>query len=138
MTGRRVSDPDRPRSSAPGAGDRGSVSAELVVFVVPVMILLTMFITFCGRAASASIDVNSLAAAAARAAADSPTRVGAIAAATAAVATGAGGKWRCTPTVNTATFRLGGQVTVDVTCRVPFSDLGVPGMTAFRDLRHEV
>jgi Flp pilus assembly protein TadG len=123
--------PPRCRRSAPG--DRGSVSAELVVFVVPVMLLLTMFVVFCGRSASAAIDVRSAAAAAARAAADAATPAGAVAAAASAVAaTSAGTAWTCTPSVDTGQLRAGGQVSVSVDCRVPLSDLGLPGLTAAR------
>jgi hypothetical protein len=115
------------------ATERGSVSAELAVFVVPVMILLTMFTVFCGRTASAAIDVDSAAAAAARAAANAPTPASAIAAATSAVAaTTAGTAWTCTPSVDTTSLRLGGQVTVSIDCRVPLSDLGLPGLSATR------
>jgi Flp pilus assembly protein TadG len=109
------------------------VSAELVVFVVPVMILLTLFVVFCGRTASAAIDVNSAAAAAARAAADAPTPARAFTAATSAVAaTTAGTAWSCTPTVDTRDLRIGGQVSVSIDCAVPLSDLGLPGLTATR------
>jgi hypothetical protein len=107
------------------------VSAELAVFVVPVMVLLTMFTVFCGRTASAAIDVHAAAAAAARAAADALTPTSAVnAAATAVSATAAGSRWHCTPAVDTTGFRLGGQVTVQVECRVPLSDLGLPGLTS--------
>jgi hypothetical protein len=110
-------------------GETGSVSAEMVVFVVPVLMLLTMFIVFCGRAASASIDVHSAAAAGARAAADTTTPTAGIRAATDAVAaTTAGTSWTCTPTVDTSGLRLGGQVSVTVDCRVSFADLGLPGL----------
>lgn len=114
--------------------ETGSVSAELAVFVVPVMILLTMFTVFCGRTASATIDVHAAAAAAARAAADAPAPAAAVnAAATAVSATAAGARWSCTPTVETGAFRLGGQVSVRVDCRIPLTDLGLPGI-ASRDV----
>jgi hypothetical protein len=111
--------------------ETGSVSAELAVFVVPVMVLLTMFTVFCGRTASATIDVHAAAAAAARAAADAPNPSAAVNAAAAAVsATAAGGRWSCTPTVDTGSFRLGGQVSVRVDCRIPLADLGLPGIAS--------
>jgi TadE-like protein len=125
-----------PGRRGPAPSDRGSVSAELVVFVVPVMILLTMFVVFCGRSASAAIDVHSAAAAAARAAADAATPASAVTAAASAVAaTSAGTAWACTPSVDTGQLRAGGQVSVSVDCRVPLADLGLPGLTAARVVR---
>lgn len=107
--------------------DRGSVSAEMVVLATPFMILVAVFLIFCGRAASAVIDVESAAAAAARAAADAPTPGAAITAAQDAVAaTTAGSAWSCTASTNTAQHHRGGQVSVTVTCVVPMSDLGLP------------
>jgi Flp pilus assembly protein TadG len=99
----------------------------MTVFVVPFMILLAVFLIFCGRAASAVIDVNAAAAAAARAAADAPTPASAATAASDAVAaTTAGSAWTCTAAANTAEHHRGGQVSVTVTCVVPMSDLGLP------------
>ena len=66
--------------------DRGSVTTEMAVFVTPALILLAMFIVFCGRAAAAKIDVNAMAAAAARSAADAPTAAAARTAASQAAA----------------------------------------------------
>ncbi len=107
--------------------DRGSVSAEMTVMVVPLMILLTVFLVFCGRAASAAIDVNAAAAAAARAAADTATPAAAVTAATNAVAaTTAGTAWTCTAATDTTAHFRGGHVRVSVTCVVPLSDLGLP------------
>jgi len=111
--------------------DRGSVSAEMTVFVVPCMMVLAVFLIFCGRAASASIDVNAAAAAAARAAADAPTPAGAhTAAADAVTATTAGTAWTCAANTNTGAHHRGGKVTVSVSCVVPVSDLGLPGVGA--------
>ena len=113
--------------------DRGSVTAEMAVFVTPALILLAMFIVFCGRAAAVKIDVNAMAAAAARSAADAPTAAAARTAAEAVARAMAAGKpWLCTTSTNTAQFRRGGSVTVDVSCLVRFDDLGVAGMDATR------
>ncbi len=107
--------------------DTGSVTAETTLLSVPVMVLLVLFLVFCGRAASAVIDVESAAAAAARAAADAPTPKAAILAADNAVAdTTAGSAWSCTAATNTAQHHRGGQVSVTVTCVVPMYDLGLP------------
>jgi Flp pilus assembly protein TadG len=107
----------------------------MTVFVVPTMILVTFFVVFCGRAASAVIDVNSAAAAAARAAAEASTPAAAAAAATTAVAgNSAGMRWRCTPAVDTHAQHPGGQVTVTLDCQVSLSDLGLLGIGAARTL----
>jgi Flp pilus assembly protein TadG len=118
-------------TSRPGGrtrlSDRGSVTAETAILAVPLMVLLILFLVFCGRAASAVIDVESAAASAARAAADAPTPKAADTAAQSAVdATTTGSSWRCTAATNTAQFHRGGQVSVTVTCVVPMSDLGLP------------
>jgi Flp pilus assembly protein TadG len=99
----------------------------MTVAVVPVMLVLAMFLLFCGRVASAAIDVNAAAAAAARAAADTSTPAQAgTAAQDAAAATTAGTAWTCTASTDTSALRRGGQVSVDVACVVPLSDLGIP------------
>lgn len=101
------------------------MSVEMTVFVVPALILLVMFVVFCGRSASAAIDVRSAAAAAARAAADAPTPAQARTAVTTTLATtDATRRWRCSPDLDTTALHLGGQVTVAITCRIPLSDLG--------------
>jgi Flp pilus assembly protein TadG len=108
-------------------GDRGSVSAEMTVLAVPVMILLAMFVIFCGRATSAVIDVQAAAAASARAAAHATTPAAAVTAATdtlTANTTATG--WACTAVTDTSNHRRGGHVTVTVVCTVPLADLGLP------------
>jgi Flp pilus assembly protein TadG len=99
----------------------------MTVLAVPVMILLAMFVIFCGRAASAVIDVHAAAAAAARAAAHATTPAAAQTAAadTLAANTTATG-WACNASTDTSNHRRGGHVTVTVTCTVPLSDLGLP------------
>jgi Flp pilus assembly protein TadG len=98
-----------------------------VTIVTPFMILLAMFLIFCGRATAAAIDVNAAAAAAARAAANATGPATAPTAAdAAATATTAGTGWTCTTGTTTAAPWRGGQVTVTVTCQVPMADLGIP------------
>ena len=111
------------------AGDRGSVTTEMAVLVVPFLIVLAMFIVVCARVASVSIDARAVAAAAARAAADAPTPAAARTAATnAANAMASGSQFRCTATTDTGQFRRGGAVTVNVACVMRLDDLGLPGV----------
>jgi Flp pilus assembly protein TadG len=111
------------------AGDRGSVTSEMAVFVVPFLIVMAMFVVFCGRVAAVSIDAHAVAAAAARAAADAPTPATArTAATTAASAMASGSKFACTATTDTSAFRRGGAVTVRVACVMRMDDLGLPGV----------
>ena len=120
----------RPRRLRP-AGDTGSITSELAVFVVPFLILMAMFIVFCGRAASVSIDTHAVAAAAARAAADAPTPGAARTAATqAANAMASGSRFTCTATTDTGQFRRGGSVTVQAACVMRLDDLGLPSVGA--------
>jgi Flp pilus assembly protein TadG len=119
----------------PTGHDRGSVAAEMAVFVVPFLVLVGMFIVFCGRAAAAVIDVNAAAAAAARSAANAATPAAARAAAsTAADAMLAGTGWSCATATDTSAFRRGGTVTVHVTCAIRLDDLGVSGIGITRTL----
>jgi hypothetical protein len=118
MTGRRP-----PKA----ADETGSVSAELVIFVVPVLVTLAMFVLFCGRTASAVIDVRAAAAAGARAATNTSTPADARrAAADTVAATTNGTRWSCDTAVDTTDLRPGGQVRVRVACLVRLSDLGLP------------
>ncbi|MGJ3224020.1 pilus assembly protein [Micromonospora aurantiaca (nom. illeg.)] len=117
-------------------GDRGSVTSELAVFVVPFLIIMAMFVVFCGRAASVSIDAHAVAAAAARAAADAPTQAAARTAATqAANAMASGSRFTCTASTDTALFRRGGSVTVRVACLMRLDDLGLPQVGDTRTAR---
>ncbi len=122
-----------PRAGGPrrlrAAGDRGSVTTEMAVLVVPFLILLAMFIVVAARAASVSIDARAVAAAAARAAADAPTPAAARTAATSAAnAMASGSQFRCTTNTDTGQFRRGGAVTVNVACVMRLDDLGLPGV----------
>jgi Flp pilus assembly protein TadG len=111
------------------AGDRGAVTTEFAVFVVPFLLLMAMFAVFVGRVASVSIDAHAVAGAAARAAADAPTPAAARTAATnAANAMASGSQFSCTATTDTAQFRRGGSVTVNVACVMRTDDLGLPGI----------
>jgi Flp pilus assembly protein TadG len=106
--------------------DRGAVSLEVTI-TAPLLILLAMFLIFCGRAASAAIDVNAAAAAAARAAADAADpSAAAVSAQGAVAATAAGTAWSCTTSTQTGGPWRGGQVTVTVSCLVPLTDLSIP------------
>lgn len=118
------------------AGDRGSITSELAVFVVPCLILVAMFIVFCGRAASVSIDVHAVAAAAARSAADAPTAGAArTAASRAANAMASGSRFSCAITTDTGRFRRGGSVTVRAACVLPMAELGIPGVGGTKTVR---
>ncbi|HWH01700.1 MAG TPA: TadE family protein [Pilimelia sp.] len=113
--------------------DAGSSTVELTL-LTPAIVALLLFVVFCGRAASAQLDLDAAARAAARAA--SLTRT--VPAATAqarrvALDTLAAHRVTCadpTIAVNTRGLTPGGSVTVTLTCRLRLSDLGlikVPG-----------
>ena len=115
-------------------GDRGSVSTEIAIGYVPLMILAALAVVACLRLVSAAIDVNSAAAAAARQASLAYTPAGAVAGGNdAASATLSGRRITCRPhtvSVNAAAMAPGGQVAVTVRCTVGLRDLfglGLPG-----------
>ncbi|MDM4783404.1 MULTISPECIES: TadE/TadG family type IV pilus assembly protein [unclassified Micromonospora] len=134
----------RARRRAGPAADRGSVSVELALGYVPLMVLAVLAIVACLRLASAAIDVHSAAAAASRRAslADTPAearRSGADAASAALTARGT----TCQPstvTIDPGTFTPGGQVSATVTCRVRLEDLsglGLPGTVSISATSHQ-
>lgn len=113
--------------------DGGSASTELVL-VTPLLVALLLFVVYGGRLAHARLGVESAAHQAARAAtlARSGATAETDAQSTAKVALAAEhltcGDLRVS--VDTASFRAGGSVTVTVTCRVDNTDLsglGLPG-----------
>ena len=106
------------------------------MLVTPLFVVLLLFVVLCARTASAKIDVNAAASSAARAAslARSPAaaRTDAAAAASAALA---GPAVTCTGlavSVDTSALRRGGSVTVEVSCTVSLSDLGLLGVPGSR------
>jgi Flp pilus assembly protein TadG len=119
------------------SNERGSVTVE-AVWYVPVIVLLLLAIVAGGRLVEAKADVHAAARDGARAASLRQTSGGATAAATDAVEAALArrrrpcGEW--TVNVDTARFRPGGVVTVDVACAVPLGDLGLPGVPASRSV----
>ncbi|MDG4760350.1 TadE/TadG family type IV pilus assembly protein [Micromonospora sp. WMMD710] len=119
--------------------DRGSVSVEMALGYVPLMVLAVLAIVACLRLASAAIDVRSAAAAAARQAsiARTPTEAR-LDGADAASITLAGRTLPCQPstiTVEPGAFVPGGQVTAAVACTMSLEDLyglGLPGSVTIR------
>ncbi|MET8062163.1 TadE family protein [Micromonospora sp. NPDC005313] len=134
-----------PRRRAPRLrGDRGSVSVEMALSYVPLMVLAALAVVACLRLASAAIDVNSAAAAAARQASLARTPGEARAAgADGASATLAGRAFTCQPstvTVDPGAFIPGGQVSATVACTVRLEDLyglGLPGTITIRGTSHQ-
>ena len=122
-----------------GAGERGSVSLELVV-IAPAVILLLAFAVFCGRAMIADNAVEEAARAAARAASISIDALTAQQAAQASAAeTLARQDLRCASlsvSVDTSGFAapIGtpSSVSVDVVCVVDMADLMMPGLPGSR------
>lgn len=117
--------------------ERGSVAAELTL-LTPLLILLLLFVVFCGRLADTKLRMNDVAHQAARAAtlARTPSQAAANAQATASAALASAGISCQSLAVSTDTqgLRPGSTVTVTVSCRVGLEDLtslGVPGSRTF-------
>lgn len=114
--------------------DRGSVSVEVALCYVPLMVLAALTVVVCVRLASAASDVNAAAAAGARQSslARSPGAA-VVAGRNGATATLAGRRLTCQPStiqVDASGMVAGGQVVVTVTCTVTLADLsglGLPG-----------
>lgn len=115
--------------------ERGSVATELTL-LVPALIVLLLFVVFCGRLADSRLRIDDAAHQAVRAAtlARSSSQASSDAHATAQAALSQAGM-RCQNLVvsaHLAGLRPGSTVTVTVTCDIGLSDLamlGVPGST---------
>jgi Flp pilus assembly protein TadG len=117
--------------------DRGSAAAELTL-CTPLLILLLLFVVFCGRVADTSERLNDVAHQAVRAAtlARSSGQAVASAQATASEALASAGINCQSLSVSTDTqgLRPGSTVTVTVSCTVGLGDLtmlGLPGSRTF-------
>jgi hypothetical protein len=125
--------------------DRGSVSVEMAVIVLPLAAVMAVFAIFCTRLAAVRLDLNAAAAAAARAASLARTPPAATAAAIEAARTNLATHRRtCDPlevAVDGADFRRGGRISVTVTCRMStagLTGLGLPGALAGSATAHAV
>lgn len=114
--------------------DEGSVSTEIALAYVPLMVLAALAIIACLRLVSADSDVHAAAAAAARQASLARTPAGAVAGGKdAAAATLQGRNVTCQPhtaSISTGEMAPGGQVSATVVCTVHLEDLfglGLPG-----------
>ena len=123
----------RPARRRARARDGGSAAAELVL-VTPLLIVVLLLIVAAGRLVDARLQVDSAARQAARAASIARDPAAAVSQADAtARAALASEHITCDPLTvspDTAAFRPGGQVTVQVTCTVSLAGLAllhVPG-----------
>ncbi|GAB3365866.1 pilus assembly protein [Amycolatopsis echigonensis] len=111
--------------------ERGSAAAELVL-LTPGLIMMLLFIVFCGRMADATLRLEDAAHQAARAASlarnVTNARNDAHATASAALANAGITCRSLAVTVNTAGFQPGATVSVEVTCTAGLSDLALLGM----------
>jgi hypothetical protein len=113
-----------------GRLQRGSMSIELVV-LTPVVVMFVLLALGLGRFELAREQVIGAARAGAEAAAVAQSageaQSAASTAATPALASGSSSCQDVHVVTNTAAFKAGGRVQVEVTCEVDFSDLLVPG-----------
>ncbi len=126
------------------SGDDGTVAVEAAL-VAPALLALLMLVLVAGRVSQASGDVQSAATAAARAASLRATPAAASTAAEDAAADNLGGAGVACAShsvaADTANFRPGGSVTVEVTCTADMGDivlLSVPGSRTFSATATEV
>lgn len=115
--------------------DRGSVSAELVL-LTPMLIILLLFVVFCGRVAQTAVRLNDVAHQSARAAslARTPAQsVGAAQSTASAALESAGVTCQSTAiTASTQGMRSESAVTVTVICVVSLADLALLGVGGTR------
>ena len=121
----------RPVAGGADAGERGSMSVEMIV-LVPVLLLIVMIAVAGGRLVSAEGMVQAAARDAARAASIERSAGDADAAARRSLAAADTANAQCSGGVDVGGFGRGGTVTATVSCRVELSDLGLvflPGAT---------
>ena len=121
----------RPVAGRADAGERGSMSVEMIV-LVPVLLLIVMIAVAGGRLVSAEGMVQAAARDAARAASIERSAGEADAAARRSLAAADTANAQCSGGVDVGGFGRGGTVTATVSCRVELSDLGLvflPGAT---------
>lgn len=135
---RRLARSGRSRVRSLRRNERGSAAAELVL-CTPLLILLLLFVVFCGRVADTSERLNDVAHQAARAAtlARSSGQAVVNAQSTASEALSSAGINCQSLSVSTDTqgLRPGSTVTVTVSCTVGLGDLtmlGLPGSRTFQ------
>ena len=106
--------------------ESGTASAELVILVVPIMVLVA-FVVFAGRYSATDQEVTSAARDAARAASveGGPASAAAAgrAAATASLADRRVSCASLTTSIDTSALRPGGQVTAQVSCVIDLDDI---------------
>ncbi len=119
-------------------GERGTASAELVVLVIPIMVLVG-FAVFVGRYSATNQEVTSAARDAARAAAVRGSPAGAQAAGEAAAEVSLSDRnvscQRLTTTIDVSQLEPGGQVTAEVACEIGLADIAGFGLPGSRTVR---
>ncbi|MBO0923874.1 pilus assembly protein [Cellulomonas sp. zg-ZUI199] len=123
----------RPRCAAAPPRDRGSMAVEVVV-LVPLLVLMMFLVVAFGRFVSAEGAAQAMARDAVRAATLERSGDAALAAARAMADAAAPDSLRCEPAELTGDFVAGDLVTVEVRCRVSFSDLGLVGLPGSADV----
>jgi Flp pilus assembly protein TadG len=116
------------RQASPGHRDRGSAAAEMVL-LTPLLMLFLLLIVAAGRLVQGRLEVDSAARQAARAASLAPGPSAAAADATATAQSALASQHiTCDPmsvTPDLGDFTPGGQVTVQVSCTVSLTGLGL-------------
>lgn len=126
------------RAARRGGSERGSAVVEMAV-LTPALVLMLLLVVAAGRVGQATNDVYGSSADAARAASlrDHPTSATHDARTTAERTLAARGVSCRQLAVSTDTSRLhpGGSVSVDLSCTVDLSDLGLLGLPSSRTVR---
>ncbi|GAB3678672.1 TadE/TadG family type IV pilus assembly protein [Angustibacter aerolatus] len=121
------------------SSDGGSMSVELVL-MTPVLVLFLLVVVACGRYVNVRGELQATSRDAVRAASIARSQGEAVAAAQAAVRDAAPTRTRCSqPTVNGSWAPVAPDelrtVSVTLTCKVSYGDLGIPGLGGSHDLR---
>jgi Flp pilus assembly protein TadG len=108
--------------------DAGTMALEMVL-MTPVLVIFLLLVVACGRLVAVRGDVEAASRDAARAASLEHSYVAADGVARRTANASLGGRWDCDQlSLAGSDWEAGGTVTVELTCRVPFGDLGLLGL----------
>ena len=110
------------------ASDGGSMAVEVVI-LVPALLLVMLLVVAMGRYVSAEGDTEAAAREAVRAASLERDAASAIVTASRTAELSLPDPGVCAPVVLDGAFVAGGVITVEVTCDVPWSQLGLIGLS---------
>ena len=108
--------------------DRGTMAIEMVI-LAPILLMFVLLVVAFGRYVAVRGDVEAASRDAVRAATMERDSGLAATVATQTANAALGGRWTCTAAERSGAFTSGGTITITLTCQVPWSGLGLIGLS---------